>query len=421
MKQHLYLCIDLKSFYASVECVERRMDAMTTNLVVADPKRGNGTICLAVSPSMKALGVRNRCRVFEIPKNINYITAPPQMQKYIDYSAGIYGIYLKYIAKEDIHVYSIDEAFLDVTDYLDFYHVSAKELAVMIMDDIKDSFGITASCGIGTNLYLCKIALDITAKHVKDNIGFLNEKIYRETLWNHRPITDFWRVGPGTAQRLANMGIETMGDITSADERSLYKIFGVDAELLIDHAWGREPTTISDIKAYKPKENSLSSGQVLMEDYKYEDGLLIVKEMVDSLCLELVDRCLVTDTIGLHVGYSKKYAMKSVQCSSKIPVITSSVRILMKYFVKLYQQHVNPCIPVRRITIAFQNVRNDIYEQYSFFMNPALEEKDQQIQKTVLQIQKKYGKDALFKGMNLQEKSTAFIRNHQIGGHNSGL
>lgn len=299
MSDHIYLCIDLKSFYASVECAERGLNPLTTNLVVADPERERGTICLAVSPSLKALGVPNRCRVYEIPPGIEYIMAPPRMQLYIEYSAEIYAIYLKYISKEDIYVYSVDEAFLDVTDYLELYQLTAKDLGVRIMDDIRSFLGITATCGIGTNLYLSKIALDITAKHTKDNIGYLDESLYRKTLWNHKPLTDFWRIGKGISSRLAGVGIYTMGDIAHADEAILYKLIGVDAEYLIDHAWGREPTTIAEIKAYRPKESSLSTVQVLMTDYSYDDGLLILKEMVDLLCLDLVDKNLVTNSLSL--------------------------------------------------------------------------------------------------------------------------
>lgn len=290
MNQKSYLCIDLKSFYASIECVERGLDPMTANLVVADLARSEKTICLAITPAMKKLGIRNRCRIFEIPPNVKYIAAPPRMKKYIDYSADIYAIYLKYISKDDIHVYSIDEAFLDVTDYLELYHMTPRELGGRIMDDIYSTFGIRATCGIGTNLYLAKIALDITAKRNKDFIGELTEESYQKTLWNHKPLTDFWRIGPGTAKKLANYGIYTMGDIANANEEFLYRLLGVDAELLIDHAWGKEPTTIADIKSYHSKSNSLTSGQVLMRDYEFEEGKLIVKEMMDLLCLDMVDK-----------------------------------------------------------------------------------------------------------------------------------
>lgn len=269
-KTRTYLCIDLKSFYASVECAERGLDPLTTNLVVADPERTDKTICLAISPSMKALGIPNRCRVFQIPKGIDYIMATPRMQLYIDYSAEIYAIYLKYIAKEDIYVYSIDEAFMDVTDYLAMYQMTARELGTTIMNDVLWSLGITAACGIGTNLYLAKVALDIAAKHTEDHVGILDEESFCKQMWNHRPLTDFWRIGSGTARTLEKYGILTMKDIAEADENLLYRLFGIDAELLIDHAWGREPTTIADIKAYKPKNSSLTSGQVLSCDYEYD-------------------------------------------------------------------------------------------------------------------------------------------------------
>ena len=301
-----YLCIDLKSFYASVECVERGLDPMTVNLVVADPERSDKTICLAITPAMKKLGIKNRCRLFEIPPSVKYHIAPPRMQLYIDYSAEIYGIYLKYIAKEDIHVYSIDEAFMDITDYLQLYGISARELGQRIMKDIFDTLGIRATCGIGTNLYLAKVALDITAKHSPDFIGELTEESYCRLLWDHRPLTDFWRVGAGTARKLEGYGICTMGVLAKTDEDFLYRIFGIDAELLIDHAWGREPVTISDIKAYKPQTNCLCSGQVLMQDYSFEDGKLIVKEMTDLLCLDMVEKGLITGSLTLHVGYSNQ-------------------------------------------------------------------------------------------------------------------
>ena len=289
-KDRMYLCIDLKSFYASVECIERGLDPYKANLIVADLSRTEKTICLAASPAIKALGVSSRCRVFEIPKNIKYIAATPRMALYMEYSARIYSVYLKYISKEDIHVYSVDEVFIDVTDYLTMYQMSAKELGIMIIDDIVATTGITATCGIGTNLYLAKIALDITAKHVDDHIGYLTEELFCETLWDYRPLTDFWRIGPGTAKRLESIGIFTMRQIAMADEDMLYKMFGVDAELLIDHAWGVEPTLISDIKTYSPTSNSITSGQVLDRDYAHEEGKLIVKEMTDLLCLDLVAR-----------------------------------------------------------------------------------------------------------------------------------
>lgn len=415
-----YICIDLKSFYASVECVERKLNPMTTNLVVADPERTEKTICLAVSPAMKAKGVPGRCRVFEIPKNLEYIMAPPRMQLYIDYSAEIYAIYLKYIAKEDIHVYSIDEAFMDVTDYLSMYQMTAKELSVKMMEDVQRATGITASCGIGTNLYLAKIALDITAKHAEDHIGILDEEAYRKTLWNHRPLTDFWRIGAGNAKRLERMGIYTMGEAAQADEKALYKTFGVDAELLIDHAWGRETTTIADIKAYKPKTNSISGGQVLACDYTFEKGRLAVKEMADLLCLELVEKGLVTNSITLHAGYSNRLGKKPAHGTASMTVTTSSARRIIAETAKLYDRIVDRHEMIRRINLSFNNVVDEVYQQYDLFTDPAELERENRIQKAMLDIKEKFGRNAILKGMNLQEGATTIERNQQIGGHRSG-
>ncbi len=276
-----YFCIDLKTFYASVECVERGLDPFQTNLVVADPSRGRGAICLAISPRMKMLGVKNRCRIYEIPPNIKYIIAVPRMKKYIEYSANVYGIYLKYFSKDDIHVYSVDEAFMDVTNYLAMYKKTPVELAKMVIKDIFNTFGITATAGIGTNLYLTKIALDISAKHSVENIGYLDETLYKKTLWNHRPLSDFWQIGRGIERRLNKMGIYDMQGVAACDERKLYKEFGINAKYLIDHAWGKESCTIQDIKAYKPKSNSISNNQILFEDYPFEKARLVLKEMVE--------------------------------------------------------------------------------------------------------------------------------------------
>lgn len=419
MADRFYLCIDLKSFYASVECVERNLDPMTTNLVVADPERERGTICLAISPAMKALGIKNRCRVFEIPPHVEYIMAPPRMQLYIDYSVEIYGIYLKYISKDDIQVYSIDEAFLDVTDYLALYGMDAYELGNCIMQDIKDSLGITATCGIGTNLYLAKIALDITAKHSPDHIGYLDEDLYRKTLWNHRPLTDFWRVGAGIARRLSSRGILTMEDIARADEKQLYHLLGVDAEYLIDHAWGREPVTIPEIKAYKAQSHSLSSGQVLMRDYNYEEGLLIIKEMADLLALDLVDKGLVTDSLSLYVGYSKNL-LPSARGTISMTVTTNSSKIILTHFAQLYKQIINPAFAIRRVNLSCNNVLDEAYEQYDLFTDREELARDRDLQKAVLEIKKKYGKNSILKGMNLEEGATTLERNLQIGGHKSG-
>lgn len=418
--ERTYLCIDLKSFYASVECVERGLNPMTTNLAVADPERSDKTICLAISPAMKALGIKNRCRVFQIPAGVQYIMAPPRMKLYIDYSADIYGIYLKYIAKEDIHVYSIDEAFLDVTQYLSLYHLTARELAGEIMEDIKKTTGITATAGIGTNLYLAKVALDIMAKHVKDNIGCLDEQSYRQRLWKHRPLTDFWRVGSGTVRRLATMGLFTMEDIAHADEDMLYHAFGVDAELLIDHAWGRESTTMEDIKAYQPKSSSLSNGQVLSRDYSFEECELIVKEMTDALCLDMIEQGMVTRSVTLTAGYSARLEMKPASGTVSLLTATNSYRSIIPCVLELYHSIVERDKPIRRLGVTCNALTEEGNEQYDFFTDYTTVEREQKAQKAVLAIKHKYGKNAVVRGMDLQECGTTIERNQQIGGHKSG-
>lgn len=417
----IYLCIDLKSFYASVECVERGWDPLTARLVVADPERSEKTICLAVSPALKQMGVPNRCRVFQIPKEIPYKMAPPRMQLYIDYAAEIYGVYLKYIAKEDIQVYSIDEAFLDVTNYLHLYQMTAVELGRKIMQDILDTTGIPAACGVGTNLYLAKVALDIMAKHETDRIAYLDEARYREKLWKHKPLTDFWRVGRGTVERLSNMGICTMKEIAHARESLLYKSFGIDAELLIDHAWGREPVTIADIKAYRPKNTSFSSGQVLPRDYEYEEGVLVVKEMADLLCLDLVDQGLVTSHISLVIGYSNQKCFEPAKGSTTLRSATSSNRRLLSYVEQLYRRIVRPGAYIRRITLTYTGVMTEDYQQFDLFSNPEETEKDVKAQRAAISIKQRYGRNAILKGMNLEESATTIERNGQIGGHKSGV
>lgn len=417
----IYLCIDLKSFYASVECVERGWDPLTARLVVADPERSEKTICLAVSPALKQMGVPNRCRVFQIPKEIPYKMAPPRMQLYIDYAAEIYGVYLKYIAKEDIQVYSIDEAFLDVTDYLHLYQMTAVELGRKIMQDILDTTKIPAACGVGTNLYLAKVALDIMAKHETDRIAYLDEARYREKLWKHKPLTDFWRVGRGTVERLSNMGICTMEEIAHARESLLYKAFGIDAELLIDHAWGREPVTIADIKAYRPKNTSFSSGQVLPRDYEYEEGVLVVKEMADLLCLDLVDQGLVTSHISLTIGYSNQKCFEPAKGSTTLRSATSSNRRLLSYVEQLYRRIVRPGAYIRRITLTYTGVMTEDYQQFDLFSDPEETEKDVKAQHAAISIKQRYGRNAILKGMNLEESATTIERNGQIGGHKSGV
>ncbi|MDO4608937.1 MAG: DNA repair protein [Clostridia bacterium] len=410
----------MKSFFASVECVERGLDPMKENLVVADPDRSDKTICLAITPAMKAQGIKNRCRMFEIPKDVKFIVAPPRMKLYIEYAAEIYAIYLKYISKDDMHVYSIDEVFIDVTNYLALYKKTPKEMAIMLMDDVFNSLGIRAACGIGTNLYLAKIALDITAKHSKDFIGYLDEELYKKTLWNHKPLTDFWRVGVGTKKRLETLGIYTMGDIARANEDALYKKFGIDAELLIDHANGIEPVTIKDIKNYKSKTNCLSRGQVLMHDYNFSDAELIVKEMTDLLCLDLVEKELVTKSVTLVVGYSNQAEKPSAKGTFSLASETNSNDVLRKEISKLYKNIVNKETPVRRITITFNNVVHENGRQISLFDSADTIGKNKELQSTMIKIKHKFGKNAAIKGMNLEENATTMERNRQIGGHKSG-
>ncbi|MGI6072473.1 MAG: DNA repair protein [Lachnospiraceae bacterium] len=413
------ICIDLKSFFASVECVERGLDPMTCNLVVADPVRTEKTICLAASPAIKKLGVPNRCRLFQIPKHIKFITAPPRMQLYINYSMKVYNIYLKYFSPEDIHVYSVDEVFIDATHYLSLYRLPVKELAKIILKDIYDSLGLSATCGIGTNLYLAKIALDILAKRSPDFIGMLDEDSYKKQLWDHRPLTDFWMVGKGTRKRLEGIGIYTMRDIAMSDENLLFRLFGVNAELLMDHAWGIEPTTIGDIKRYRTKSESISSGQVLMRDYNWTDCRLIVKEMCDLLCLELVSKHKVTDNISLTLGYTYGIDRKPISSSRTLTVRTSSNRILGEAMIKLYDEIADRDIYYRRVYIGFNNLQGEEMEQTDLFTGLRIMEKDRKLQEAAIEIKTKYGKNALLKGMNLEKAGTTVERNAQIGGHRS--
>lgn len=410
-----YLCIDLKSYYASVECVERGLDPMTTRLVVADPTRTEATICLAVSPEMKRLGVKNRCRIYEIPPDLEYITAPPRMRLYIEYATRIYKIYMKYVAKEDIHVYSIDEAFLDVTEYMSLRSQTPREFAKMIMADILENTGITSTCGIGTNLYLAKIALDIIAKKAPDFIGELNEEGYQRQLWKHRPLTDFWRIGPGISARLARMGILDMGEIAHADEKSLYNAFGIDAELLIDHAWGREPTTIQDIKSYTPRTTSLSSGQVLPRGYAYEEGRIVVREMAEALSLDMFDKGLATNSITLWLSYSfASNKPPSRASTSMLP--TSSVSRICSSIETMYANIRNKTAPMHRVGIAF-NVRDDTLQQYDIFSSPEKQDKERRLQRAILDIRKKHGANGILRAMDLMDGARTIERNSQIGGH----
>ncbi|MDO5346210.1 MAG: DNA methylase [Lachnospiraceae bacterium] len=511
-----YLAIDLKSFYASVECAERHLDPLTTNLVVADSSRTEKTICLAVSPSLKAHGIPGRPRLFEVIQRVrevnaqrlaaavrqgkavptengrysfssasfdaaaltrdsslelSYIIAPPRMQLYMDYSTRIYNTYLKYISPEDIHVYSIDEVFMDVTDYLSLYSMTAHELAKTIIREVLYTTGITAAGGIGTNLYLCKVAMDIVAKHVppdKDGVRIaeLDERKYRELLWTHTPLTDFWRVGRGYAGKLEAAGLFTMGDIARCsiggkndyhNEELLYKLFGINAELLIDHAWGWEPCTIADIKAYQPESSSLGSGQVLHCPYTFEKAKLVVREMTDSLVLDLVDKRLVTDQLVLTVGYDREsLAPSGTGRNYNGPVTTdhygrkvpkhahgtanlsrkcSSTKLIIDAVMELYDRITDKNLLIRRLNITASRVfkeemaiQTDMFQQLDLFTDyEALEkqrkeeqaalEKEKRLQQAALSIQKKFGKNAILKGTSLQEGATARERNRQIGGH----
>ncbi len=416
-EKRMYLCIDLKSFYASVECRDRGLDPFSANLVVADPERTDRTICLAVSPAMKAKGVPGRCRVFELPPDIDYIMAPPRMQHYIDVSAEVYGVYLNYLAREDIHVYSIDEAFLDVTDYLLLYGMTAAELGRVIIREVCDRIGVTATCGVGTNLYLAKVALDILAKHAEEGLAELDEETYIRRLWDHRPLTDFWRIGRGTFDRLSAVGIHTMREIALAEEDLLYRLFGVDAELLIDHAWGREPTRMSDIKNYRPHSSSLGSGQVLPFDADFATGRLLVKEMADLLCLDLVDRHLVTDSLTLHVSYSRRHERRPAHGTASLPVVTSSCRVITQQVTDLYDRIVDRGLTVRRLNLTFNHTMEEGCRQYDLFTDPEDAEREYTLQKTMLRVKERYGKNAILRGMNLEEGAMTMERNRQIGGH----
>lgn len=493
----IYIAIDLKSFYASVECVERKLDPLTTNLVVADSSRTDKTICLAVSPGLKTLGIPGRPRLFEVIQTvraanamrlqrahirdfsgrsvstteldadptlaIEYITATPRMATYMKYSNDIYRIYLKYIAPEDILVYSCDEVFMDVTSYLDTYHLTAHELAITMIRDVLKTTGITATAGIGTNMFLCKIAMDITAKHMpadKDGVRIaeLDEMSYRRTLWSHTPITDFWRIGKGTAGRLAKLGLYTMGDIAAFSEKCedvLYKTFGVNAELIIDHAWGWEPCTIEDTRQYKPANNSISSGQVLMRPYNSKEAAIIVREMTDLLTLDLVSKGLVTDQMVLTIGYEAvkdpkdlsgydgqivldhygRYVPKHAHGTANIGRQTSSTRLITDAVMDLYDRIIDPSLMIRRVTIAACRVipeseiaPADTYEQLDLFtdydqvqkVRQSEDEKlakERSLQLATLDIKNKYGKNAILKGTNFLEGAMTIERNKQVGGH----
>ncbi len=419
MDEEIYMCIDLKSFFASVECADKGLDPFRTNLVVADPSRGRGAICLAITPAMKELGIRNRCRVFEIPDRVQYITALPRMKRYMEVSAEIYGVYLRYISPEDIHVYSIDECFIYATPYLRMYGVSPKQLANMLMDAVFRQTHITATAGVGTNLFLAKIALDIMAKHVPDHIGVLDERIFRERLWHHRPITDFWNVGPGIARRLEKYGVRDLHGVAHMDENILYKEFGINAQFLIDHAWGREPCTIAEIQAYESKSHSISNGQILFEDYDYDNALLVMKEMVDTLALELVEKKLAADYVSLVVGYSDD-AYLPTGGNRRLTVCTGSHQKLAERMEQLYRETTRRNVPIRSINIGFGGLTGEENSGFDLFMDPAAEEKEKNMQQAIIDIKQRFGKNALIKAMSLEKKATGIRRNQMVGGHNGG-
>lgn len=438
-----YLCIDLKSFYASVECAERGLDPFTTNLVVADPDRTEKTICLAITPAMKELGVRNRCRVFEIPPGIHYIMAKPRMQRYMEVSAEIYQVYLQFVSARDIHVYSIDECFIDAAPYLRLYGLTARQFANRLMDAVFEATGICATAGIGTNLFLAKVALDVTAKHVPDHIGFLDQAAFEAQIWHHRPITDIWNIGFGTAKRLARYGAYDLKGVCDLQESTLYREFGVNAEYLIDHAHGYEPCTIADIQAYRPEGSSISNGQVLPTDYTWSEARMVLREMTDSLVLDLVDKELVAQSVHLGVGYAREKGQpwlsdedtytddhgthykpwsrgQMTGGSRKLKGGTDSRRKLTDIMLELYDETTCKDVPVRRINIGFGDLVSREFVTYDLFTDVAAEEKERDLQKAILAVKDKFGKNSLLMGTSLQEKATAQERNNQVGGHNAG-
>ena len=416
-QDRIYFCIDMKSFFASVECAERGLNPFETNLVVADETRGEGAICLAVSPKMKSLGVKNRCRIFEIPKTMDYIIAKPRMKKYIEYAGDIYEIYLRYLSPDAIHVYSIDESFIDATDYLHVNKVSAKDFAKMLMDEIATKTGIPATAGIGTNLYLAKIALDITAKKVPDHIGYLDEETFKKTLWHHTPITDFWGISKGTERRLAKMYIRDMYGITLCPEKKLYKEFGINAELLIDHAWGRESCTMADIKSYKTRSRSLSNSQILFSDYTYDKAKLAFDEMVLGLTQSLLSERLIASGVSILVGYSKDIhpptggSQKMLRANNSFSTIKESADALFeKWTIK--------DLPIRKLGITFYGLADESSEGFDLFTDIEKVNKEKRLERTVIAIKQKFGKNAMLRGMDLQEGATAKERNKLVGGHN---
>ena len=436
--ERTYVCIDLKSFYASVECVHRGLDPMTAKLVVADPTRSEMTICLAVSPAMKAAGVRNRCRLHEIPAGMEYVCAMPRMRAYMAASADIYGVYLRYVSPDDIHPYSIDECFIDATPYLELYGLSARQFADTLRAAVRVETGIPATAGIGPNLFLAKVALDISAKHADDGIGELDERTFREQIWPHRPITDIWNIGPGIARRLARYRVFDLRGITEMDPDVLYDEFGVNAEYLIDHAWGLEPCTIAEIKVYEPETASLMNGQVLPRGYSFDDALMVMREMCDDTVLDLVEKRLVTDHISLHVSYQREagdgaagavfeggHGLRRADGRSgphgggtrKIPERTNSFKRLFGYLEALFRETVDPARLARKISIGFGNLVDEDFATVDLFTAAEADARERRRQEAVLAVKGKFGKNALIKGTSLKEHAMGRERNTLVGGH----
>lgn len=415
-----YCCIDLKSFYASVECVERGLDPLSARLVVADPERGPKTICLAVSPAMKELGVKGRPRVFQLPRGVSYVKARPRMSLYLDYAARIVGVYLRFIDPQDIHVYSIDECFMDLTPYLTLYGKTARELVDMLRDAVLRETGVTATAGVGPNLFLAKVALDVTAKHAPDGVGVLDERSFREQVWHHRPLTDIWQIGGRIAARLRAWGIYDLYDLAHADVEALYREFGVNAEYLIDHAWGVEPCTIAEIHAYEPQMTSLGSGQVLPCDYSFEEGRMILREMLDEVVLELVEKRLVAGHASLHVGYGEqKGAPDHVSASRTLSGATASFDKLIVFMDDLFCEVVDPQRPIRRMNIALGRLMPEQHAACDLFTDQEAEARERARQQALVAIKQRFGKDAVMRGTSLKEKARGRERAHQVGGHHA--
>ncbi|MDD4685853.1 MAG: DNA repair protein [Clostridia bacterium] len=418
-KQRVYFVIDMKSFFASVECAERGLDAMTAKLIVADASRTDKTICLAVSPALKALGIKNRCRLYEVPKNIEYIIAKPRMKKYIDYSAKIYGIYLQYIDKSDIHVYSIDECIIDATDYLKLYKIKAKAFVKKLMTEIWEKLGIPATAGIGSNMYLAKIALDITAKNSDDGIGWLTEEKFIKELWRHKPLSDFWGISTGTVNRLSKYAIHNMEDIAHCNEELLFREFGVNAEIIIDHSWGKESCLMEDIKNYKGKSKSISNSQILPCAYTPADASLVMREMIQEGCYRLTRINMVTCLIHIYVGYQNE--LKTMAKGTKrLKITTNLYSQIIPYADALYDEIVDKTKKIRKIAYSFANLLPEDYEQYDLFTDIEKLKKEKILIKSLLDIKNKFGKNAILKGTDYNPKATQRERNNQIGGHNSG-